>query len=210
MGLPILILGKSGSGKSTSLRNFKENEVGIINVLGKQFPFKNNLKYIKTDDYAKVKGLLLQSKVDSLVLDDAGYLITNQFMRGHASGKGGQIFELYNSLGDNFWQLIQFIIHELPNHKIVYLMMHEDKNDAGDIKPKTIGKMLDDKVCVEGMFTIVLRALKDDGKYVFSTQSNGFDVTKTPIGMFETEKIDNDLKHVDEVIRKYYNLKKEE
>jgi hypothetical protein len=210
MGLPILILGKSGSGKSTSLRNFKENEVGIINVLGKPFPFKSNLKFIKTDDYAKIKGLLLQSKVDSLVLDDAGYLITNQFMRGHASGKGGQIFELYNSLGDNFWQLIQFIVHELPNNKIIYLFMHEDKNDAGDIKPKTIGKMLDDKVCVEGMFTIVLRALKDDGKYVFATQSNGFDVTKTPIGMFEAEKIDNDLKHVDEVIRKYYNLKKED
>ena len=210
MGLPILILGKSGSGKSTSLRSFKENEIGIINVLGKQLPFKNALKFIKTDDYAKVKGLLLQSKVDSLVIDDAGYLITNQFMRGHSGGKGGQIFELYNSLGDNFWQLIQFIIHELPNHKMVYLMMHEDKNDAGDVKPKTIGKMLDDKVCVEGMFTIVLRALKDDGKYVFSTQSNGFDVTKTPIGMFETEKIDNDLKFVDETIRKYYNLKKED
>jgi adenylate kinase family enzyme len=206
MGLPILVLGKSGSGKSTSLRNFGENEVGIMNVLGKPFPFKNNLKYIKTDDYAKIKALLLQSKVNSLVIDDAGYLITNQFMRGHSGGKGGQIFELYNSLGDNFWQLIQFIIHELPNEKIVYLFMHEEKNDMGDVKPKTIGKMLDDKVCIEGMFTIVLRALKEDGKYVFATQSNGFDVTKTPIDMFKDEKIDNDLKLVDTTVRTYYNL----
>lgn len=206
MGLPILVLGKSGSGKSTSLRNFQENEIGIINVLGKPFPFKNNLKSLKTDDYAKIKSILLQSKANSLVIDDAGYLITNQFMRGHSGGKGGQIFELYNSLGDNFWQLIQFIVHELPNEKIVYLFMHEDKNDMGDVKPKTIGKMLDDKVCIEGMFTIVLRALKEDGKYVFSTQSNGFDVTKTPIDMFQQEKIDNDLKSVDTVVRKYYSL----
>lgn len=209
MGLPILIIGKSGVGKSTSFRSFKENELGIINVLGKPLPFKNNFKSIITDDYAKIKQALLSSKVESLVVDDAGYLITNQFMRGHSGGKGSNIFDLYNQMGDDFWALIRFISDQLPENKIVYLIMHEDKNEYGDIKPKTIGKMLDDKVCVEGMFTIVLRSIKYDGKYMFRTQSDGFDVSKTPIDMFENEMIENNLKLVDNTIRQYYNLKGE-
>ena len=206
MAVPVLIIGRSGTGKSASLRNFEENTVGIINVLGKPLPFQNNLKFVKTDDYSKIKAILLGSKVNSLVIDDAGYLITNAFMRGHSSGKGSNIFDLYNSLGDNFWNLIQFIIHELPENKIVYLFMHEDKNEFGEMKPKTIGRMLDEKVCVEGMFTIVLRAFKEDNKYLFATQSDGFDVTKTPIGMFEDPKIDNDLQFVDQKIRSYYKI----
>ena len=92
-----------------------------------------------------------------------------------------------------------------PN-KIVYFMMHEDKNDAGDIKPKTIGKLLDEKVCIEGMFTIVLRTDIEDGKYIFKTHSDGKDVTKTPIGMFKEDTIENDLKYVDGIIRKYYEI----
>ena len=206
MAVPVLIIGRSGTGKSASLRNFEENTVGIINVLGKPLPFQNNLKFVKTDDYSKIKAILLGSKVNSLVIDDAGYLITNAFMRGHSAGKGSNIFDLYNSLGDNFWNLIQFIIHELPENKIVYLFMHEDKNEFGEMKPKTIGRMLDEKVCVEGMFTIVLRAFKEDNKYLFATQSDGFDVTKTPIGMFEDPKIDNDLQFVDQKIRSYYKI----
>lgn len=206
MGLPVLIIGKSGVGKSTSFRNFKEKELGIVNVLGKPLPFKNDFKSIITDDYGKIKQALLKSEVNSLVIDDAGYLITNQFMRGHSGGKGSNIFDLYNQMGDDFWALIRFIADQLPENKIVYILMHEDKSDYGDIKPKTIGKMLDDKVCVEGMFTIVLRALKHDGKYMFRTQSDGFDVSKTPIDMFENELIENDLKTVDNKIREYYKL----
>lgn len=205
MGLPILILGRSGTGKSTSLRNFKSEDVGIINVLGKALPFRNSIKFAVTDDYAKIKSVLLGAKVNTLVVDDAGYLITNQFMRGHSGGKGNAIFELYNSLADNFWNLIQFIMHQLPPEKIVYLMMHEEKNEFGDVKPKTIGKMLDEKVSVEGMFTIVLRAVKEDGKYLFRTQTDGLDVTKSPIGLFAAT-IDNDLSFVDEKIREFYGL----
>lgn len=207
MGIPVLLLGKSGSGKSASLRNFQPGEVGIINVLGKPLPFKGKLPSVVTDSYDMVYAVISKSKTDSIVIDDAGYLMTNQFMRGHAStGTGNAIFLFYNDLGDRFWSLVRFVVEQTPENKIVYFIMHEDKNDFGDIKPKTIGKMLDEKVCVEGMFTIVIRSVLSNGKHVFKTQTDGFDVCKTPIGMFEQSEIDNDLKLVDTTIREYYEL----
>lgn len=207
MGIPVLLLGKSGSGKSASLRNFQPGEVGIINVLGKPLPFKGKLPSVVTDNYDTVYTVIAKSKTDSVVIDDAGYLMTNQFMRGHAStGAGNAIFSFYNDLGDRFWSLVRFVVERTPGNKIVYFIMHEDKNDFGDIKPKTIGKMLDEKVCVEGMFTIVIRATISNGKHVFKTQTDGFDVCKTPIGMFESAEIDNDLKLVDTTIREYYEI----
>lgn len=207
MGIPVLLLGKSGSGKSASLRNFQPGEVGIINVLGKPLPFKGKLPSVVTDSYDMVYTVISKSKTDSIVIDDAGYLMTNQFMRGHAStGAGNAIFSFYNDLGDRFWSLVRFVVEQTPENKIVYFIMHEDKNDFGDIKPKTIGKMLDEKVCVEGMFTIVIRSVLSNGKHVFKTQTDGFDVCKTPIGMFEQSEIDNDLKLVDTTIREYYEL----
>lgn len=151
MGIGVLIIGKSGSGKSTSLRNFKANEVGIINVISKPLPFKNvnGLKTVDTDNYADVKKVIEGSKTPSIVIDDAGYLITNQFMRKHSNAGGGNaVFSLYNDIADSFWNLTEQI-KKLPNNKIVYILMHEDKNDFGDIKPKTIGKLIDDKVCLE-------------------------------------------------------------
>lgn len=210
MGTPVLILGKSGSGKTASLRNFNKNEIGLVNVLGKPLPFKQKFTALETDDYAKIKQVLLKSTVQTLVVDDAGYLITNQFMRGHGQGKGNAVFQLYNEMADNFWGLIRFIQVQLPKEKIVYLLMHEEKNDIGDIKPKTIGKMLDEKVCVEGLFTIVLRAVKADNQYVFKTKTDGFDVTKTPMDLFEEEVIENDLKMVNETLKKYYNIEGED
>lgn len=206
MGVPVLIIGKSGVGKTASLRNFQKDNIGVINVLGKPLPFVNEFKSITTDDYGKIKQTLLNSTVDTLVIDDANYLMTNQFMRGHGGGKGNAVFDLYNQIGDNFWDLIRFVQLQLPENKIVYLFMHEDKNDMGDIKPKTIGRMLDEKVCIEGMFTIVLRAVKIEGKHYFTTQSDGFDVSKSPMGMFADAKIDNDLNVVNETIKNYYKL----
>lgn len=207
MGIPVLIIGKSGAGKSTSMRNFTNENIGIINVLGKPLPFRNDLKPFTTDDYGKVTEVITKAKVKSLVVDDSGYLITNMFMRGHSTaGTGNAIFGFYNVVGDSFWHLIQHVIHNLPPEKIVYFMMHEDKNENGDIKPKTIGKILDEKVCLEGMFTIVLRATTSNDKHIFKTKSDGFDVAKTPIDMFGETEIDNDLKFVDDTIREYYNL----
>lgn len=210
MGLGVLIIGKSGSGKSASLRNFKKGEVGIVNVISKPLPFKNDLPTVDTDSYADIEKVFEKSKANSIVIDDAGYLITNNFMKQHSNvGGGNAVYNFYNDMADKFWRLIESI-KELPKDKIVYIIMHEDKNDFGDIKPKTIGKILDDKVCIEGMFSIVLRSKKVDKSYHFFTQATDGDVAKTPMGMFNDLYIDNDLKLVDDTIREYYNLNNKE
>ena len=208
MAIPVLIIGKSGAGKSASMRNFKNGEVGIINVLGKQLPFRTDIQTIlNTDDYEAAKTSLAKIRPDiPAVIDDAGYLITNMFMKNHSTlGAGNSIFNFYNEVADSYWKLIEFV-KTLPPEKIVYFVMHEDKNDFGDIKPKTIGKLLDEKVCIEGLFTIVLRAIKENDRHIFLTKSRGFDVSKTPMGMFDSQEIDNDLKFVDKTIREYYGL----
>ena len=205
MAIPVLIIGKSGSGKSTSLRNCTNNpEWNMVNVLNKPLPFKGKIPSVVTDDYQQVMKALAGSKAHSIVVDDAGYLITNYFMKNHSSkGAGNAIFSMYNTLADNFWNLIEFI-KKLPADKIVYIIMHKDINDFGDIKPKTIGKMLDEKICLEGMFTIVLRCVQENGKHLFITQADGGAVIKSPMGMFESLEIDNDLALVDKTIREYY------
>ena len=208
MAIPVLIIGRSGTGKSTSLRNCAGNpEWNLIRVLDKPLPFKGKIDGWKTDDYQTIMKCLFSSKAKSIVIDDAGYLITNQFMNGHASqGAGNAIFSFYNKIGDYFWNLIQFIIKKLPEDKIVYLMMHEEKDDSGEVKPKTIGKILDEKVCVEGMFTIVLRSISESNKHLFVTQAADGAVSKSPIGMFDSLTIDNDLALVDKAIREYYEI----
>jgi len=201
-------MGRSGSGKTASLRNIKE-PVAVISATNKPLPFKNNdnLKIVCCDEYLKIKGIL-QAAYDKgiriAVIDDAGYIMTSKFMAGHRQAKGNSQFDLYNEIADNFYNLIKFAADNLPEDMLVYVIMHEEMNDMGYSKPKTIGKLLDDKVCIEGMFTIVLHALKLDGKYVFATNTDGLDVTKSPIGMFESEYIDNDLQFVSERIREYY------
>lgn len=207
MATPVLIIGKSGSGKSTSMRNCIDKEDwNLIRVLNKPLPFKGKINGWNTDDYQTVMKCLAQSKARNIVLDDAGYLITNMFMSKHSSaGAGNAVFTLYNQIGDHFWNLIQYIV-KLPEDKIVYVIMHEDTNDFGQIKPKTIGKLLDEKVCIEGMFTIVLRCIEESGKHLFVTQSADGAVSKSPIGMFEDLTIDNDLLIVEKAIREYYEI----
>ncbi len=207
MGTPILIIGKSGSGKSTSLRNFGKDEIVLVNVSKKPLPFKGSFtNTVKSDSYSKIANAFKDLNKKTIVIDDAGYLITNMFMRGHSTkGAGSAIFSFYNDLADRFWGMIEYI-KTLPDDINVYIMMHEESNDVGEIKPKTIGKMLDEKVCLEGMFTIVLRCIVRDGKHYFSTQNDGSDVSKSPMGMFDEKLIDNDLKAVDNIIREYYGL----
>ena len=211
MGLPVLIIGKSGSGKSTALRNcVNDSNWNLVNVLGKPLPFKGKVPQVVTDDYEQVKRCLTSSMAKSLVVDDAGYLITNYFMRNHSSkGQGNAIFSMYNTLADNFWNLVEYIKH-LPEDKIVYIIMHEDTDDFGNVKPKTIGKLLDEKICLEGMFTIVLRCIQENGKHLFITQAEGGAVSKSPMGMFEDLEISNDLAYVDKTIREYYGFESKE
>lgn len=209
MAIPVLITGKSGSGKSASLRNLSREHTALISVLGKPLPFRGAFDTYVSDDYEKVKSAVARSNRDVIVIDDAGYLMTNMFMRCHANpGKGGDIFSLYNNIGDSFWNLIQTIVTK-PGSQRVYILMHEEKNDMGDVKPKTIGKLVDEKVCLEGMFTICLRCKLSGGKHIFVTQSDGFDTAKSPMDMFPTLEIDNDLAAVDKAICDYYEIGKE-
>ena len=207
MGRSVLIYGKSGSGKSRSLKNFAEDEITLINVIGKDLPFKGKFKYVvTTDNYAKIFEALKKIPTKIAVIDDAGYLLTNTFMYGHSSQKGGSsTFDLYNTIADNFWKLLRYIQTELPNDVIVYITMHESTNDYGETKLRTIGKLLDEKVCIEGQVTVSLRCICDGERHFFRTQSDGNDISKSPEGMFELE-IDNDLKFVDQTIREYWEL----
>ena len=205
MGLGILVIGSSGMGKSASMRNF--DNLAVINVLGKPFPFKNEKIIAKqANDPDKIVRILQGAKADSIVIDDAGYIISNYYMENKApiSAKMNDKYAVYDNLATNFWKIINSI-NSLPPEKLVYIFMQEDISDTGKIKPRTIGKMLDEKVCIEGYFSIVLRAEKLDGKYVFRTNTDGLSVTKSPMGMF-AETIDNDLLVVDKTIRSYYGL----
>lgn len=203
----MLIIGKSGSGKSRSLKTCVGKDFNVIKVIDKPFPFKGKIPSCVTDDYTTVMKQLIACPASSIVIDDAGYLITNQFMKGHANtGAGNAVFAFYNKVADNFWNLIEFIIKRVPQNKIVYVIMHEDENDSGSVKPKTIGKLLDEKVCVEGMFTIVLRCIEESGKHLFVTQAANGAVSKSPEEMFDNLTIDNDLLLVDQKIREYYEL----
>ena len=199
--VPILLIGKSGSGKSTSLRNFKKDEVAVINVLGKPLPFRSDIKAVKLDDYTNILNQIKLTKKDVIVIDDANYLITNEFMK-NSSIKG---YDKYNEMANHFFELINGI-KNIEGGKTVYLIMHEDVDDNGNVKPKTIGKLLDEKVNIQGMFTICIRAMFENGKYIFRLKTNGQDCVKTPFGMFNVDEMDNDLKEFDNVVREYYDL----
>lgn len=208
IGIPVLIIGESGSGKSASLRNFQSGEIAIINVQGKPLPFRNHLKAKHTDSYPEIQRLLpaLADKgAKSIVIDDCQYLMANEFMR--RSAETG--FQKFTDIGKNFWNLVQSSI-SLPDDIIIYFLGHVERDQNGNEKFKTIGKLLDDKITVEGMFTIVLRSQAVDGKYSFRTQTNGMDTAKSPMGLFDTLEIDNDLKFVDRQIRDYYAINKED
>ena len=201
--VPVLLIGQSGSGKSTSLRNFTKDEVAVVNVLGKPLPFKSDIKAPKCDDYQAILKAIAGTKKKTIVIDDANYLITNEFMN-KSSVKG---FDKYNEMGNNFFNLINGI-KNIEGGKTVYLIMHEDTDENGYVKPKTIGKLLDDKVNIQGMFTVCIRSMFDNGNYIFRLKTNGQDCVKTPFGMFETDTMENDLKEFDKVVRDYYELDK--
>lgn len=207
MGECVIIYGKSGSGKSRSLKEFGEDEILFINTVNKRLPFQKKFKYeYKTADVEKVKNALKKMPTKTAVIDDFGYQQTAKFMAGHNQRSGGSSFDLFNAIADDAYGLIMFIKDELPSDVIVYLIMHEETSDYGDTKLKTIGKLLDQKVCVEGMVTICLRAMKEGtSKYFFRTQSDGADISKSPEGMFDLQ-IDNNLAEVDKRIREYWGL----
>lgn len=196
-----MIYGQSGTGKSTSLRNFKPEDVCIVNVSGKPLPFKSKHKTFNTDDYMAVDAAIKKAPAKSIVIDDATYLMTGEYMRT-AKVTG---YQKFTDMALNYYTLVKAAA-ALPSDKIVYFMGHSDTDANGNEKFKTIGKMLDEKVTLEGMFTIVLKTVVTDGKYQFSTRNSGQDTVKTPLGMFNDVLIDNDLAMVDKTIREYYGI----
>lgn len=201
MAIPVLILGESGTGKSASLRNFEPDDLKVINVANKPLPFKNKFESISTDDYRTIIKELKLNKKKVTVIDDAQYLMANEFMR-RATERG---FDKFTEIAQNFWTLVN-TVKDLPSDQVVYFLAHIERDANGNEKIKTIGKLLDEKITVEGMFTIVLKTNVTDGVYSFITQNSGHDTVKSPIGMFPSIVIDNDLKYVDEKIRNYYEI----
>lgn len=208
----VLIYGKSGAGKSRSLKNFGDEELFYVNVTDKRLPFPSTFKFMSTSDdvdyiLEKVKAM----PCNVAVIDDAGYIMTNMFMDNHGEDlKGNAVFGLYNDIAKKIWKLI-LGLKSMPNtkDKIVYLTFHEDKGDTGESKLRTIGKLLDEKCCLEGLCTIVLHCVIKGDKHLFITNSDGYDIAKSPEGMFDME-IENDLKAVDTRIREFYGISKEE
>lgn len=201
MGKLVLVLGHSGSGKSTSLRNFNEGEVGILNVASKPLPFRKPLGTIDTDKYGDIIQALQRNTLKAYVIDDANYLMAfENFDRARDRG-----YDKFVEMAQHFHQLLKVAI-ATDKDTIVYFFMHPEYDIDGRLKPKTIGKMLDEKLNVEGLFTIVLLAERTEQGFVFVTENTGNSPVKAPMGMFQGGEIDNDLKAVDTVIREYYGL----
>lgn len=202
MGMPILILGESGTGKTTSLRNFEKEDIAVVNVTGKALPFRGEFEMISaTTDAQKILGFMRTTKAKRIIIDDCQYIMSFQYMR-RIKENG---WEKFNELQSDFFSIID-AVYGLPADVIVYFLSHIETKDDGRQRIKTIGKMLDEKITLEGMFTTVLKTYVSDGKYYFLTQNSGNDTVKSPLGMFASFAIDNDLKYVDEKIRSYYHI----
>ena len=197
----VMILGRSGVGKSASLRNLNEKTYSVVEVCGKPLPFRTQKKALNSDDYTKINAFMHKSPADIIIIDDSQYLMANEFMR-RARERG---YDKYTELGLNFWNLINDA-SKLPDNKTIYFLHHSEEDKSGTIKEKTIGNMLDEKICIAGMFSIVLYADKSDKEYFFMTQNDGRNPAKTPMGMFDKRIIDNDLALVDQTIREYYGM----
>lgn len=201
MGVPVLVLGASGSGKSTSMRNFEPEEVGIFNVAGKPLPFRKKIPKVDNATYEKIYKVLKEPKLKKYVIDDSQYLMAFESF-DHAKETG---YGKFTNMALNFRNLIDFIIRGTPNDVIVYMLHHTELSEDGKLKAKTLGKMLDNQLTVEGLFSIVLLCQVEGSEHFFITNSDGSNPAKSPMEMFEM-KIDNDLKMVDTTIREYYEI----
>lgn len=218
MGQPVMILGASGSGKSTSLRNFKRGECIVLNISGKRLPFKNSKKdgievysLAGLQDevrYQKIRGCILeyQDRCKTFVIDDSQFLMAFELMN-KVSDRG---YDKFTQIAKNWSDLMNWIMFGCKDDVIVYFLHHvEYESTNNTYKAKTVGKMVDQYMSPESLCTVVLGAKNNEGKYVFQTHNGGNDTIKSPMGMFEQDEIDNDLKVVDKVIREYYGFDEE-
>lgn len=202
MGLPVLVIGESGSGKTYSLKNFESADVSIFSVEKSRLPFQKKLPLMAHAKYTDIMKVLESPNKKAYVIDDSQYLLVNALFDGMQTGTNN--FDLYKKLAMDFRNLVHFINDALPDDVIVYFLHHtETDKNTGKISAKTVGKMLSDVLTVEGCFDIVLWARMDGLDHVFQTQTDGICSCKSPEGMFD-KIIPNDLKAVDSRIREYY------
>lgn len=208
MGIPVMILGESGSGKTASFRNLNPERCMLFKVTNKPLPFKSSSWgkgiSVVTNDYNRISQGIMKApslNKDIIIIDDFQYLMAEEFM-DRANEKSYQKFV---EIAVHAHAVIKTAQNVADNVR-VYMTWHTHTDENGIVKPKTIGKLLDEKICIEGLFTIVLRTFKRDNDYFFSTQSNGYDVCKSPMGMFESDLIENDLSKVDQIISDYYGI----
>ena len=203
MGVPVLIEGETGSGKTYSLRNFKPDEVGIFSVEKGRLPFKGNFKVVKHATYKDINKIFNEPKLKRYVIDDSQYLLVNElFDRAKEVG-----YQKYTDMALAFRNLVHAVNHNLPDDVIVYFLHHtETDSNTGKTKAKTVGRMIDQYLTLEGCFDVVLLAAIDGTDHYFITQSDGYTTAKSPAEMFPDVKIPNDLAAVDKAIREYWNL----
>lgn len=215
MSIATIILGQSGTGKSASLRNLDPANTLLIQSIKKPLPFKStdwkNVKdggnVLVSDNSAYICGAMRKTSRDVIVIDDFVYILSNEFMRrvlDHETGNAA--FAKYNEIAKNAWDILNTAA-SLPDNKRVYILSHSQTDDNGKSKIKLIGKLLEEKITIEGMVSIVLYTAIVNENYLFSTKNSGSNTAKSPIGLFDSDLIDNDLAMVDELIYKYYDLK---
>lgn len=210
MSIATLILGESGSGKTCSLRNLDPSKCLLIQPVAKPLPFRSGewAKHIYVQsDSARIVNAMHKTKAEIVILDDFQYILANQFM----ARRNERGFDKFTDIGGAGFD-IALAASQLAPEKRVYILGHTETDEAGNTRIKTLGRILSEKIVLEGMFTIVLRTIVDsgNGKYLFSTQNSGHDTVKSPMGMFESREIENDLASVDETIVSYYGLKPED
>lgn len=215
MSIATMILGESGTGKSTSLRNLDPEHTLLIQSVKKPLPFRSNAwkpagkdggSVFVTDQSATIVSAMQRTKKEIIIIDDFQYLLANEFMRRVTDVEtGNAAFAKYNEIARHAWDVLM-AANSLPGYKRVYILSHTSTDDFGKTKIKTIGKLLDEKIVMEGLVTIVLRTVVQNGNYLFSTRNNGADTVKSPLGLFDDELIENDLAAVDSAIFNYYGL----
>lgn len=212
MSIATLILGASGSGKSTSLRNFDPEKTLLIQCITKPLPFRSTHWKVKTspkapgnvvqtDDPVLIEKLMRTQQHEIVVIDDYQAVMVNELMN-RSSEKG---YEKFTDIGKHAFNIFR-AAGALAEDRRVYVLAHTQTDDFGQVRMKTVGKMVDQTLVPEGYFTIVLRTEVINSQYLFSTQTNGQDCCKSPIDMFADRHIPNDLAAVDAVISEFYEL----
>lgn len=200
----VFILGESGTGKSTSLRNLTKKDVNVISVTNKELPFKTDIKPYHPKTYEDVAKGINSANAPIVVIDDANYLMSNfefQTINENGYGKFAR-----NALG--MVNMFNAIINK-PTDQTFYIMAHTEQSEDGQLRFKTTGKMVSEKYNPAGVTNIVLEAKYDDEseEFVFRTKADGHGV-KSPMGMFDTATVPNDLKLVHKTISEFYKESK--